>query len=119
MPRTTLTESVAPGPFPTAGVVVTADAADIANQNRVTWTGRALIIAHNTGASGRTVTITSVADRFGRTGTISAEAIAAGVRRVYGPFTNPDGWRQSDGYLYLEANNAEVVFMVITLPATL
>lgn len=118
MARTTLTPSVALGSYGAAGVVLTFTAADTTNQNRVLWTGRSLIIAKNTGASARTVTITSAPHgATGRLGSISAYSIAAGATAMLGPYSNPDGWRQSDGYLYLEANNAEVEFAVVTLPA--
>jgi hypothetical protein len=118
MPRTTIAAVAAPGAFPTAGVVITGTAADTVNQNRTTFSGRELLIAFNSGATPRTVTITSIADRFGRLGSITAESIAAGAYRMYGPFTNAEGWRQTDAFLYYEANHAEVLFFVIQLPAT-
>lgn len=118
MPRVTLTPDNAPGAYPPAGVVVNFAAADASNLNQFILTGNELVIAFNSGATGRTVTITSVADRFGRTGTITTEAIAAGVYRMYGPFTNAEGWKQTDGFLYLEASHAEVKFAIIKLPAT-
>lgn len=117
MARTVLTKTTAPSPYATAGTAVTFTAADTTNQNRFILTGRQIIIARNTGASTRTVTITSIADPiFGRSGTISAENITAGQVKVYGAGLATDGWLQTDGYLYLEANHAEVEFAVIDVP---
>jgi hypothetical protein len=114
MPRTALTKTTAPGGYAAAGVAVTMTAADNANQNLFTAEGNDLVIAHNTGVSTRTVTITSTVDPFGRLGTISAENILAGAIRVFGPFPLP-GWVQTDGKVYLESNNAEVKFGIIKL----
>lgn len=119
MARTTLTKTTVPTPYADAGVVVTMTAADTSNQNRVTLTGKEIVIAHNTGASTRTVTFTSVADRFGRTNDISAENILAGEIKVYGPGLAIEGWNSVDAavtYLYLEANHAEVKFGVLVIP---
>lgn len=97
------------------GVVLTETAADIVNQNQAVHTGREVIIARNSGVTGRTVTITSAPDALGRLGNISADALAASASKAYGPFPT-HGWRQVDGFLYFEANNAEVLFTVIRLP---
>jgi hypothetical protein len=51
----------------------------------------------------------------GRTGNITADAIAAGAIIVYGPL-EVNGFRQPDGMIYLEANHAEVLFAVFVLP---
>lgn len=115
MPRVTLTRSNSPGPNPTAGVAVTMTAADTVNKEQFALTGREIVIIHNTGASSRTYTITSVADPYGRLGDITAQTIAAGAIHTVGPF-GLLGWQQTGGFLYLEASNAEVKFGVIALP---
>lgn len=115
MARQTLTKSSAPGSYATAGVVVTMTAADTVNKEEFASTGKELVIAHNTGASPYTVTITSVADEYGRSGDITAYSIAAGVIAAFGPFP-VHGWRQSNDKIYLEANNIAVKFGVIVLP---
>lgn len=115
MPRVTLTRTNSPGPNPAAGVAVTMTAADTVNKEQFALTGREILIVHNTGASSRTYTITSVADPFGRLGDITAQTIAAGAIHTIGPFSLA-GWQQTGGYLYLEASNAEVKFGVIALP---
>lgn len=114
MARTALTKTTAPGGYASAGVAITMTAADISNQNSFTAEGNDLVIAWNSGASTRTVTMTSAADPFGRLGTISAESIAAGAIRVFGPFPLP-GWVQTDGKVYLSADHAEVKFGIIKL----
>ena len=116
MARTALTKTTIPTPYAGAGVAVSMDAADTSNQNKVAFTGREIVIAWNSGLSTRTVTITSVDDRFGRSEDISAENIAAGAIRVYGVGLALEGWQQTDGSLYLQANNAEVKFGVLVLP---
>lgn len=116
MPRQTLTKTTSPGPNPTAGVAVTMTAADTVNKEQFALTGREVLIIQNTGASAYTYTITSVADPYNRTGHITAQSIAAGAIHVIGPL-GLEGWRQTDGNLYLEANNAAVKYGVITLPS--
>lgn len=115
MARTALTKTAVPSPYGGAGVAVTMTAADTTNKNKFPLTGREIVIAQNTGASSRTVTITSVDDRYGRSEDIAAEAIAAGAIRVYGPGLAIEGWQQADGSLYLEANHAEVKFGILQL----
>lgn len=115
MARTDLTKTDAPGSYADAGVALTIAAADVANKNQFVAEGADLIIAHNTGASERSITITSSPDPYGRSGDIDSEAIAAGAISIYGPL-KVAGWIQSDGKIYLEADNAEVEFGVIKLP---
>lgn len=115
MARTVLTTTSVPSPYAGAGVAITMTAADTSNQNSFPLTGREIVIAHNTGATPRTVTITSVDDRYGRSEHIAAESIAAGAIRVYGSGLALEGWQQTDGSLYLEANHAEVKFGILRL----
>lgn len=99
--------------------VYTANAADLtmtaaipADYEQVVAGGKDLVIAHNTGASAYTVTIESVVDARGRTGDIAAYSLGAGEYAVFGPF-DPEGWKQTDGYLYFRASNASVKFGVV------
>lgn len=114
MPRTDLTKITAPGSIQYTGTVLTMTAADVANMNQFTASGKDLIIAHNTGASPYTVTVTSIADPYGRTKDIAAQSLAAGEYRVFGPMETV-GWTQTDGKIYLQASNASVKFGVIAL----
>jgi len=115
MARTVLTVTNVPSPYAGASAAVTMTAADTTNKNSFPLTGREIVIAQNTGASSRTVTITSVDDRYGRSEDIAAESIAAGAIQVYGPGLALEGWQQTDGSLYLEANHAEVKFGILRL----
>jgi hypothetical protein len=118
MARTTLTALAALGSFGSyaanaADLAMTA--ADTSNYNQVVATGNDLIIAHNTGASPYTITITSVAlPGYNRTGDITTYSLGAGEYAAFGPFKGV-GWKQSDGYLYFQASNASVKFGVVAL----
>lgn len=119
MARTTLTRTTPLGPFPTLqpaadALDVTLTAADVVNNNQILLDGPMLIIAHNSGASARTLTLTSLADPQNRTGDISAYSIGAGEVAAF-KIDAYSGWRQTDGYLYLQANNAEVKIGAIRL----
>lgn len=115
MAETALTKTTAAGSYESTITTLTMTAADTADQNSVIASGKDLIIFHNTGAVERTVTITSVDDAFGRTGHVSAVALAAGAYAIFGPVLLP-GWEQTDGTILLESNNAEVKIGAITLP---
>ncbi len=112
MVRTTLTIQRLPGEADYDGAVLTTTAADTTNQNDCAWTGGMVLIAHNDGVSSRTVTVTASADDLGRSTNIS-DSIGAGTIVTYGPFKTGNGWRQSDGMLYFEADHADVKFAVI------
>lgn len=116
MARTALTKTTSPAPYPTAGQAITMNAADAVNQNYFTFTGKEIILIHNSGASTRTYTLTASADAFGRAVDIGPTNIAAGVTHVIGPFTTLAGWKQTNGQFYLEANHAEVLFGIIVVP---
>lgn len=116
MARIDHTVQAAPGKWPSAGGLIAWLAADAVNKEQFPLTGQELLLAWNTGASPYTITITSIADPYGRSDDITAESIAAGDIRMFGPF-DIVGWQQSDGNLYFEATNAAVEFAVISLPA--
>ncbi len=107
MARTALTKSNGTSLNPTAAVTLTMTAGDASNGNQFTFTGRDVVILHNTGVSTRTYTITSVADPYGRTGDITTQNITAGAYMAIGPFS-VDGWRQTDGQFYITVTHADV-----------
>src|SRR4051794_36985247 len=102
MTRTVLPKTNVVGPYAVAGVACTQTAADAVNGNRFAMSGDDILLAYNSGASGHTVTVSSV-PLNGRSGDITADAIAAGEIRAYQRFPMP-GWNQADGYLYVSAN---------------
>lgn len=114
MARTLFTKTTAPGAYAAAGVLLVETAADVGNGCAFTATGNDLVIAHNTGGSSYTVTITSVADDFGRTKDITTESIAASAIRIYGPYVLK-GWIQTDGRIYFTASNAAVTFGIVQM----
>lgn len=121
MARVTIVKTIAKGQFGDYAGANSADltetAADVANKNQFQLRPRDLLIVHNTDAAPQTVTLTSVADEHGRTKDVTAYSLGAGEIAVFGPFYNEEGWKQLDGYVYVEAAAATVKFGVIELPA--
>lgn len=117
MSRVTCPPTDVTGKWPSALVALTQTAADATNKNQLVLTGREIVIARNIDAgSTRTITVTSVADPLdNRTGNITTQNIAAGALMMIGPLA-PEGWRQTDGYLYIEASHADVKFSVVRIP---
>ena len=103
-------------PWATAGVELTWTAADVANKNECPATSQMLLIAWNSGASTRNVTVTSVPDTVtGRSGDIT-KALAAGKYWVWKLVTN--GWAYSDNGVLkyrFEADHADVKFAILKL----
>ena len=118
MARATLTKTTALGHrsdvYTAGAAALTMTAADASNKNQFAASAKDLVIAHNTGASPYTVTITSTPDGLGRSGDIATYSVPAGVYAVFGPF-GLDGWVQTDGKVYLEASNAAVKFGAVDL----
>lgn len=119
MPRTTLTRTTPLGPYPTLPVAADAldlvmTAADAANDNQFVLDGSVLIVAHNTGVGARTITLTSKADDRNRTGDVTSYSIGADEYMCF-KVDNTVGWRQSDGFMYLDAEHAEVKIGIIRL----
>ena len=117
MARVTLTPTPVSGKFPTTVVALTETAADDTLLNQFKLTGREILIFRNTHATdAKTVTITSVAHPVtGRTGDITAFSVAAGLSYMVGPLA-PEGWRQTDGYLYFAGESDDIHFQVIQIP---
>lgn len=115
MARTTISATNLPGSYASALVAVTLTAADVANKNQCSLANGDILLVQNSGASPHNVTITSIADEYGRLGSITSEAVAAGVVKSFGPFKEP-GWQQADGMLYFEADHAEIKFAVLRQP---
>lgn len=117
MARTSLTATSAPGSNPTTGTTITWNDADATNDNQFTMSGNDLLLVRNAhGSTAKTVTINSSPDSQGRSKDITAESLAAGVVRVFGPFKNLLGWQQSGGVLHLEGEDNNIKFAVIRLP---
>lgn len=107
MATTALAGTTAPGVYSQTGAPMTMTAADVANGNHIVSTKKVLIVCENTdGSTAYTVTITSVADTItGRTGSVSAQSLAAGEIRTF--LLTSNGWSSNDQYL-ISANNASI-----------
>ena len=84
--------------------------------NTISFPGsRVLVIFRNSGASVRTVAVTSSADPYGRKGDIGATNLAAGA--IFGKVFEARGWEQTLGGrdLLVTANHAEVLIAAIAL----
>lgn len=93
---------------------LTMTAASVANKEQVVFTGKEVIVAHNTAVGAQTITISSVADPYNRTGDIATYSLGAGEYAAF-HMNNLAGWLQSDGKLYFEASDAGVLFGVLRL----
>lgn len=119
MARTTLTRTTPLGPYPTLPPAANSldavmTAADTVNFNQFTFDGPGLLMVQNIGAGAHTFTLTSAVDAQNRSGDITAYSIAADEVCVFA-FTQTTGWRQTDGFLYLAGDHAEVKFGFIRL----
>ena len=114
MARTTLVPVDVPKTYPGGEVVYAWDAADTANKNEFLLTGREILLIKSADVAEQDVIITSVADRYGRTGDLTvAVDIDAEVALA---FLSREGWMQPDGMLYLECSVATLSFAVLRLP---
>lgn len=117
MARQEHTPTVLDGPYGSYaadGVDLTYLTADPSNLEQVKLRRGEMIVAKNAGASAVNVTVTSVDDPFGRQEDI-VYSVGAGEDAIIGPF-HPNGWQQSDGYLYFEAATTDVSFAVVRVP---
>jgi len=113
MATTLLTATKALGSNEDVLTTLTMNACDIVNQNHFVATGNDLVIIHNTDVAEKTVTITSVANKWGRTGTLTAIAIPADGYRIFGPMVVA-GWA-SDGIILIEGNDADMLIGIVNL----
>jgi hypothetical protein len=121
MARTNIAAQTTPGAYPTLPIGagtrdLATTPADVANGNETSLIdSKTLVLVYNSGASPHTVTFDSVAiPTYNREGDITAYSVGAGEISLFGPFKTA-GWANS-GKLYIDANHAEILFMVITLP---
>lgn len=119
MARTNIASQTPVGPYPSGGAVspggldLTMTAADTSNHNEAIFSGRDLLIVHNTDSASHNLTITSAPDEHGRTSDIASYAIAAGVISVFSFRNGAAGWQQSDGHIYFQGDSAMLFFAVL------
>lgn len=114
MPETALPIVTITGLNAAASNLLTWTAADVVNGNAYGCTGRELVLVRNvSGVTAADVTVTSVADRLGRSGNF-VEEVAPGQTRVL--MRGIDGWRQPDRTVLLSGETVDIQFVVIRLP---
>ena len=112
--RDTLTITTAPTAYATSGTTITWTAADPYNYDQFLSTGRELLLVRNDSGDTQTITVSSVADQFGRTGD-ATKAVADGAYAVFQMFPT-HGWQQSSGYVYVDGADTDVYLAVIRVP---
>lgn len=96
---------------------VTFTAGDPVDGDSFVHTGRELIIVRNVHVTDPfNLTVKASANRFRRTGTDIVYAIAAGVTSTFGPFPL-EGWRQVDGKMWIDVEDASLEIGVLRLPS--
>ena len=98
-----------------ADFVWTTAGADFADGASFVLTGREILLIRNDNAGAQTVTITSVVDKYGRTGDITAYSVGIGEYAVM-PIFKTEGWKQTTGLLHFAASAADVFFAVLRMP---
>ena len=91
-------------------------AIDITNTNKITMTGRKIqLIFRNDDVAEKTITISSSDNPYGRSGDITAFAMAAGAYAIR--IFEPTGWEQSLGGkdMIITANDADIFVAAINL----
>ena len=79
-------------------------------------TGREILLARNDSGGALTITISSVVDKYNRTGDITTYSLANGDYAWFGPF-KPSGWNQAGtNLLYAAASGDDMFFAVCRLP---
>jgi hypothetical protein len=114
MSRTALTPQSPPASWATALAVLTLAALDASNGNSFPATGREVVIFQNTDSGSQTATISSVGDNEGRTGDMLL-AMAAGSFAI-SPMLPLNGWKQTDGNIYISTTSANIKAAVVRFP---
>jgi len=78
-------------------------------------TGKEILLIRNDNAGAQTVTITSVADKYGRSGDITAYSVGISEYAIM-PIFPTAGWEQTTGLLHFAASAADVFFAVLRMP---
>lgn len=119
MPRQTLTKIVPKGPYPALPVSVNSldfvfTAADAVNKEQFVPGANTLLIVKNAHATlAKTFTLTSKADAKNRTGDVTTYSLGVGEYAAF--LFKKDGWMQSDGRIYMEAESNDIRYAVIEI----
>lgn len=115
MARVAVTKTPAPGSYAGTSTVLTMGNGSTGDGLYLALTGKEVLVIQNTNVGAQTWTATSVANSYGRTEDITAESIAAGAIRIFGPVAL-EGWQQTNGQFYFTASSTDIKFGVIVLP---
>lgn len=121
MARAVMTITSMPAKYPTLpisanglDVAFTAAGASFALGHEYAITGKEILIVRNGNVGAQTVTITSCADPYNRTGNITTYSIGVGEYAIFPQF-QLTGWQQADGYLWVDFSAADEEYIVLRL----
>jgi hypothetical protein len=122
MARTNISTQSPLGPYPAGGSVSAAaldlawTAADATNHNKFKFSGSDVVLVWNTDSGSHNLALTSAPDEHGRSADIASYAVGAGKISLFDFRNGAAGWKQSDGNVYLQADDATVKFAVLSIP---
>jgi hypothetical protein len=89
-------------------------AMDNANGNCIIMNGPLLLLFTDSGSNTMTITSTAVGDNLNRAVDITTYAVGSGLFSAI--YLRPEGWRQTNGYLYLTASSSAVSVAAFACP---
>ena len=124
MARVLVAAQTTPGAYPT--LPVGANSKDLTFQVCDSGLGnyspivesKTLVLIQNIAVGAKTVSFTSVADAYGRTGDITNYSVGASEIAMFGPF-KAAGWSHgvgADGGVWIDGEDANIKIAVVTLP---
>jgi hypothetical protein len=115
MAETALTVQTVVGPYPASVAAndldVTWTAADAANGNKFSITGREIILFKNDDVGAQTVTFTSQLDPQNRTQHITAYSLGAAETGAFKPALV--GWANGSGEMLMAVSDANIFFAIL------
>jgi hypothetical protein len=113
MSRTAVPPQQLTGPYGTPIPALPFTAGDPGNGMQFVLVKGDILIIWNSDVGTHHFTLTSVADVYGRSQDVTAQALLAGAFAVFGPIDFP-GWQQpSDGTLHFTCDDATIKFAVL------
>lgn len=88
--------------------------ADASNGNRFVTNGQQICLVRNVSGTSKTITVSSVADPYGRVQDLTTHSIAAGAVHLLPRFP-ATGWKQADGHIWVTGSTVDIEFCVIDL----
>jgi hypothetical protein len=92
----------------------TMSAMDASNGNCIIMNGPLLLLFTDSGSNTMTISATNVGDNLNRSVDITTYAVGSGLFSAI--YVRPEGFRQTNGYLYLTASNAAVKVAAFACP---